>query len=414
MKFIGQIRERLQADTGFSAQFLQDAMLHLAIQKRCEILSFNNPESYWKHLQLAETEWSSLIEEVVVNETWFLRDEKPFQYLADHAKREWLAHSEKRSILSAPCASGEEAYSIAITLLEAGLTPGRFAIDGLDISERALQMARRRTYRATAFRGGTLGDSPYFERSPEGDYRLRNSFDECVKFRKANLLDPMSFPEGGKFDVIFCRNLLIYLDDKARFQLLEILTGLLQAGGLLFVGHADAGAVVGSRLQPCGPTGAFAFSVRAHASKPAAFAPRGPLRPIAIRKPEPIPVKTLPGARSTESGRSVAEKVSEEITLERATVLADAGKTKEANALCEDYLKTHPLCLRGTHLLAVLRLAVGDRDQAERLFNKVVYLDPRHMEALLHLKRLAELRGDRASVESWRRRIENNQAAIRP
>jgi chemotaxis protein methyltransferase WspC len=182
VKFIGQIRERLQADTGFSAQFLQDAMLHLAIQKRCEILSFNNPESYWKHLQLAETEWSSLIEEVVVNETWFLRDEKPFQYLADHAKREWLAHSEKRSILSAPCASGEEAYSIAITLLEAGLTPGRFAIDGLDISERALQMARRRTYRATAFRGGTLGDSPYFERSPEGDYRLRNSFDECVKF----------------------------------------------------------------------------------------------------------------------------------------------------------------------------------------------------------------------------------------
>lgn len=414
MKFVSQIRERLQTDTGFSPQFLRDEMLHLAIQRRCEAVSLPNAESYWNYLQSAEGEWSRLIEEVVVNETWFLRDEKPFHYLADHARKAWLGGPRKRSILSAPCATGEEAYSIAITLMEAGLGSDQFFVDALDISERALQTARFRTYRATAFRGGKLGDSPHFERLPGGDYSLSKNVAACVTFRKANLLDPLSFPEGSRFDVIFCRNLLIYLDDKARTQLLRTLEGLLHSDGLLFVGHADAGAIVSGRLQACGPSGAFVYSAQTAISKIPAISRREAPKPVLNRKIETPAFKPRQSVELKKPVRVAAEKPQEEGVLEKATQLADGGKLREATALCDTYLKAHPLCTRGTHLLAVLHLAAGDRAQAERLFNKVAYLDPRHLEALLHLKQLAELRGDRASAETWRRRIENNQPANRP
>jgi chemotaxis protein methyltransferase WspC len=413
MKFVGQIRDRLRADTGFSPQFLQDETLRLAIQRRCELLKLPDADCYWKHLQAAEVEWANLIEEVVVNETWFLRDEKPFQYLADHARKSWLGHSRKRNILSAPCATGEEAYSIAITLVEAGLNPDQFAVDALDISERAVQAARGRTYRATSFRGGKLGESPHFEQLPGGNYSLSKRFDACVSFRKANLLDPLSFPEGARFDVIFCRNLLIYLDDKARTQLLSRLEALLQDDGLLFVGHADAGAIASRRFQACGPSGAFVYLARDITAKIGTISHRVPVTPVRKSKIELIAPPIRQKAEPQKPARAAVEKSSGEATLKRATELADQGKLQEASALCDAYLATQPLCPRGTHLLAVLHLAAGNRELAERLFNKVAYLDPRHLEALLHLKQLAELRGDRASAENWRRRIENNPLSTR-
>jgi chemotaxis protein methyltransferase WspC len=413
MKFVGQIRERLQADTGFSPQFLQDETLRLAIQRRCELLELSDADTYWKYLQGAPVEWASLIEEVVVNETWFLRDEKPFQYLADHARKSWLGHPRKRNVLSAPCATGEEAYSIAITLVEAGLNPDQFAVDALDISERAVQAARARTYRATAFRGGKLGDSPHFEQLPGGNYTVSKRFDACVSFRTANLLDPLSFPESARFDVIFCRNLLIYLDDKARAQLLSRLEALLQDDGLLFVGHADAGAIASRRFQACGPSGAFVYHSREATAKTGTISSRAPASAVRKAKIEWVAPPICQKAEPQKSARVAVEDSGGEAALKRATELADQGKVQEASALCDAYLATRPLCPRGTHLLAVLHLAAGNREQAERLFNKVAYLDPRHLEALLHLKQLAELRGDRASAETWRRRIESNPLSTR-
>jgi chemotaxis protein methyltransferase WspC len=111
---------------------------------------------YAARLLASEAEQQALIEEVVVPESWFFRDERPFRWLADHARARWVADPTRPPLraLSLPCAGGQEPYSIAITLRDAGLAPGRLRIDAVDISARLLEIARRGVYSANAFRDG--------------------------------------------------------------------------------------------------------------------------------------------------------------------------------------------------------------------------------------------------------------------
>ena len=105
-----------------------------------------------------------MIEEVVVPESWFFRDERPFRWLADHVRARWITSPGRPPLhaLSLPCAGGQEPYSIAITLRDAGLPAARFRIDAVDVSARLLEVVRRGVYSANSFR------SPRFAARGEG------------------------------------------------------------------------------------------------------------------------------------------------------------------------------------------------------------------------------------------------------
>ena len=108
-------------------------------------------------MRRSEPELQELIEEVVVPESWFFRDERPFQWLREYVRERWLSDPSASAApgLESACAGGEEPYSIAMTLLDLGLPARRFQIDAVDVSARRLAIARRGVYSANAFRGST-------------------------------------------------------------------------------------------------------------------------------------------------------------------------------------------------------------------------------------------------------------------
>jgi chemotaxis protein methyltransferase WspC len=409
MNVLAEIREGLRIRTGFSGQFLPEEAIRSVVRARIQALQARDEHDYWVRLHDSDAEWGNLVDDLVVPETWFLRDQKPFEFLSELVKKRWLHDSRKVRLLSAPCSTGEEAYSIAITLLEAGLNLDRVSIQALDISERSLAVARKQIYRRQSFRAGSLHQTAHFVPLSVGEFRVAPPIAQAVNFRQSNLLDPGCFKEEACFDVIFCRNLLIYLEDDARQKVFAALHRLLAPDGVLFVGHADAGTFSKTSFQGFGPSAAFAFSKavakatvpeRTIASPPARFA----------KVTTPLTKKVVDLVTSSRPSKP-APRTPVEPSLEDAVRFADAGRLSEATRVLHDYLKLHRTCPNGIHLLAVIRIAEGKRTEAEQLLNQVAYLDPNHAEAMVQLASLCEIKGDHAAAKRWRTRVERTQAA---
>ena len=136
-------------------------------------------QTYLRRLQTSLAELEELIELVVVPETWFFSDRKPFTFLEHYVKSEWLPNRNNGilRLLSIPCSTGEEPYSLAMLLLNAGLTPDKFRIDAVDISKKALLKATNAVYNQNSFRGEDLPQRErYFQQT--ADQSFKNSFDK--------------------------------------------------------------------------------------------------------------------------------------------------------------------------------------------------------------------------------------------
>ncbi len=198
-------------------------------------------DAYLERLRTSAAEWTTMIEALVVPETWFFRDHEPFLFLKEHVRRKWLLAppQHRLRILSVPCSTGEEPYSIAITLLQAGLTPDRFHIDAVDISQHAIAAAQQAIYSDRSFREQAAHEaSCYFLRQAAG-WVLDKLIVQLVDFRTANLVDPGFLDRQPPYHLIFCRNMIIYLTASARNFVLKNLARLLGPQGILIVGHSE-------------------------------------------------------------------------------------------------------------------------------------------------------------------------------
>jgi chemotaxis protein methyltransferase CheR len=200
----------------------------------------------------------NLIEEVVdamtTNESFFFRDIKPFDLFRDHVLPPLLeARASKKSfrIWCAAASSGQEPYSIAMTLLEqkAKLAGWNYEIVGTDISWSILDKAEKGVYSQFEVQRGmpiTLLVK-YFEQQGE-TWRIKPEVREKIKFKFFNLLEsPASL---GKFDVVFCRNVLIYFDQKTKGEVLERIAALMPPDGMLFLGGAETVLGVSNAFKP--------------------------------------------------------------------------------------------------------------------------------------------------------------------
>ena len=213
------IVERLLAERiGLDPSSVGEGLIARGVHARMTALGLRSRADYERALLDRGDEVQALVEEVVVPESWFFRDDRPFQVLASFARSGWLTNPSRPPLaaLSIPCAGGEEPYSIAMTLLEAGLPVDRFRVNAVDVSARALARAIAGVYGSNSFRGA---DSPlrstYF-REQNGAFTLGLAVRSSVRFHLGNLLDPSLFADRPPFDAVFCRNVLIYLDDEAR------------------------------------------------------------------------------------------------------------------------------------------------------------------------------------------------------
>jgi chemotaxis protein methyltransferase WspC len=358
--------------------------------------------------------WQRLIEAIVVSESWFLREPKIFNH-AVHVVERILRQQPQATILSGPCAAGEEAYSLSLSLLQAGVPADCFRIVAADISERAIAAARRGVYTDNAFRAtdASLCDR-WFTQTPEG-WDVRSQVRQPVTFITANLLDPhdqqrLLTAAAGHFDLICCRNLLIYLTTAARQTMENSLQLLLAAEGEVIVGAAEATIMPVSRWQPTGP---LAFGRRARppsaiAAKPAARGATLRRRPPDQPPPPPAPAdKSSPVAQSASAVRSSASPhpvPSLPDPLVEAEGLANSGDIAAAISRCQQALDANPAQPALLFLEAVLLQSQGASAAAERLLEKVVYLEPNHEGALLALALAAGRRGDTAAERRYRRR----------
>lgn len=439
------IAAMLKQRIGLNEQSVGVHGIEQALRRRMSALRLDQAEAYWRRLQESEIEFRDFVNEIVIAESWFFRDLNPFQLLVSHLLEKARANGPKESwrILSAPCATGEEPYSIAMMLIEAGFRTHDFVIDAVDISEKLLAIARQLSYRASSLRGiEARFQKRFFQEPKAGEFLLSAEVREPVRFSQGNIVE-RAFGEGrGPYDAIFCRNLLIYLDEPARRQVVAHLDRLLVPGGLLVVGHAEAAAVTVPHFQPSKVPGAFAFfkssapevqHPRPRVShSPANFAGRHDSSPrkapppeAAIQWKEPLTPALSPSGQERKSsaagglpGSSAPEAWSsrgsqstgradpaDEGVLDKILSLADSGKLPEASALCRRYLEARPSCPRALYLLGVVQMASGKAQEAEGLFNQVVYLAPEHTEAMMHLAHLAESRGEAGLAGRWRERL---------
>ncbi|MCC5602224.1 CheR family methyltransferase [Nostoc favosum] len=417
------IENLLKQKIGLDPSTLGSVTIKRAISQCMANCGLTDITDYLARLQTSTQELEQLIEMVVVPETWFFRDREPFVFLSRYVMSEWFPnHRDKvMRILSVPCSTGEEPYSIAIALTEAGLATKNFSIDAVDISKKSLTKASLAIYSRNSFRGNNKErQERYFAQVGE-QYQLYESIKNTVNFIHGNLLDPSFLIEKIPYDVIFCRNVLIYLNNLAQKKTFQTLERLLVDNGLLFVGYSETQLLTPQFVTVRHPL-AFVYQKQEdknqefkHEKKltnkkepierKRNFPKFNPKLDVSITSKEilkkPKEAETIP-LNKTKSYDSTNILTS---TLKTAQTLAERGQLHEAINLCETYLHEEPTIADAYLLLGQLYRIQGNEQQAEQCFQKAIYLEPNHYEALIHLVLLKERRGDIANAAVIRERI---------
>ncbi|MGU7783037.1 CheR family methyltransferase [Burkholderia sp. PU8-34] len=402
-------------------------------------------DAYWQRLNASSDERRALIELIVVPETWFFRDREAFVTLARLALERLAAHPTRVvRVLSAPCSTGEEPFSAAMALLDAGLDPARFSIDALDLSDNALEHARRGRYGRNAFRGSAMEfRARHFVPVADGwllDERVR----ACVQFRQANLIEPLG-DGGARYDFVFCRNVLIYFERDAQDRVIRSLAHRLADDGMLFVGPAETGVAMRHGLRSARIPLAFAFQRPRAADRladgfaggfangfaggvagsfPGGFAVTRPAAPY--RRTERYAAARIAAARAAQPAwldgtrrpfvpaveRAAGERdkrapadaearpaSADAPTLEDAQALANAGAFDEAERALARFTDCVGPHAEAFYLHGLIADARGRASEAGDFYRKALYLRPTHHEALTHLATLLDVGGDRAGAQ---------------
>jgi chemotaxis protein methyltransferase WspC len=398
-----RIAALLKDRMGLDAESIGVTSVARAVGQRLAARGLKDVQVYWEQLIAFEQELQELIEAIVIPETWFFRDPEAFAALLRVVREEWLVkHAEGTlRILSLPCSTGEEPFSVAMALLDGGLPPSRFHIDAIDISTRAIAWAEQGDYGKNSFRGKDLSFRDRYFKPAERGYCLSEGVRRQVHFRHGNLLSSGWLHGAHGYDAIFCRNVLIYFDRVTQCRAIEVLGRLLTPSGLLFVGPSETGLLLDHGFISAGIPLAFAFRqnvssgpqprTRRRAAAPAIAAtktvPAKASKPASIARPQP---RSIPAEKTAAAA---------DHWIEQAQRLANQGKLVEALKYCEQNLRNQPASAETYHLIGLLHDAAGRVLEAAEHYRKALYLDPRHSEALVHLAVVLQKQGDAVGAQ---------------
>ena len=476
-----EIENLLRQHIGLNPESIGSRAVLRAIKKGLRQSELDSLSDYLAELKTSTTLMEELVELIVVPETSFFRNRVSYGFLRQWLLNEWKPQmSEARRplrILSLPCSSGEEPYSIVITLLEEGLALEDFHIDGVDISGVALEKARKGIFSPYAFRRRAYrNDDRYFSlAAPTGNdveegtlreladlnnvagrrravrYVLSDDVREKVVFHQGNVLDQTLLADALPYDIVFCRNMLIYFDRAARDRAFSFLNRVLRPNGLLFIGYAETGLIDFGQYQAVPYPQTFAFYKRSPSNKfdiettesthsTSSFKAANNRQQSVSQQidnssqanercqvtaenekiedfqtiqrshalsnglPKVLPVvKDINGAISNSQLLGLSD-------LEVARELADKGSLAQATELCDRFLVNHPSSAEAHLLKGELYLASGDEELALDCFSRAVYLNPQMREALTHLLMIQEGRGNTAKADVVRARLQRIEA----
>ncbi|WP_095119327.1 protein-glutamate O-methyltransferase CheR [Pseudomonas sp. Irchel s3f10] len=404
-RFFDFLKERI----GLDVTSVGPAIIERAVRQRTTLSQAAHADEYWQLLQGSRDEQQALIEAVIVPETWFFRYPESFATLGKLARNRLAELNNMRAlrILSLPCSTGEEPYSIAMALLDAGLKPHQFKVDGMDVSPLSVEKARRALYGKNSFRGQDLD---FRERhfTPEQDgHRVNENVREQVRLQVGNVLDPTLLASEPAFDFVFCRNLLIYFDQPTQKLVFEVLKRLTHFDGVLFIGPAEGSLLGRLGMRSIGIAQSFAFSRHSEPHPEPLPTPKPITLPVSqpLRSAPPPVVRNRPFAAVTALPIASKSTNPDAATLlANIAALANEGKSAEARAACEQYLRSHEPVAQVFYWLGLLSDVAGLTLEAQGFYRKALYLEPQHPEALMHLAALLQAQGDTAGARRLQER----------
>ncbi len=391
-------------------------------------------------------EWPALAGLLTVTETYFFRGREHFDALLGTVLPEWQARNhEPRGLrlLSAGCASGEEAYTLAIILRELApwLDPGRVEITGFDANREMLAKARAGRYSAWSLRETPPAIREKYFRAERQEFVLDESVRAMVAFEERNLAAPD--PGLGRprtFDAVFCRNLLMYFASDAATALVARLAQALAPDGFLFLGHAETLRGLSQAFHLRRSHGAFYYQLRDGREAPApvgtekawpAPAPAGPEETAGAAAPwfEEIGRASARIATLTAAAPAVAAPPSAgqagridaildlhrqerfadalahlrempsgpgsdpDLQVLQAVLLVNCGRLAEAEALCRPLLGRDDLNAGAHYVAALCREHAGALAAAEEHDAAAAYLDPLFAMPRFHLALMCKRQG---------------------
>jgi chemotaxis protein methyltransferase CheR len=454
-----RFRAALGRRLGLSFDDAKLGMLEDTLRRRLEATG-GAAESYLAHLEAepAREEIASLAGELTVAETYFFRNADQFRALVEAALPARMEARERErdrslSLLSAGCASGEEAYSLAIALRERALDPSwGVSITAVDVNPAMLDKARRGRYSSWALRETPPEIQRRWFREEGREVLVADEIRALVRLEERNLID--DDPELWRpdaYDVVLCRNVIMYfLPDVAR-RVVERVARALAPGGFLFLGHAETLRGVSQSFHLRHTHGAFYYQRKEGAEPRARVAADPPARSLAafvdgsdgwvdaIRKASQriealarAPDPRAPGPEEParwDLGKALElferERFADalavvdgfppqaardpDVLLLRAALLTHAGRLAGAEDACRSLLELDELSAGAHYLLALCREGAGDLGAAVEHDQVAAYLDPAFAMARLHLGLLRRRGGER---EAARRELEQALALL--
>ncbi len=242
-----QLRDQIYKRSGMFFADSSKYLLQKRLSPRARELNFDSFQKYFYFLQYdprAEAEYDQIFDLVTTNETYFFREPAQLSAFVEEIVPEIVSHKavKKIRIWSAGCSSGEEPYSIAMMLSEAGMyREAAFEIFASDLNQTVLAKARKGLYRENAFRSTDPAmREKYFAREPDGAWRISDEIRNRVSFGRLNIYDEARVSLLGMLDVVFCRNVIIYFDDKSKKIVISNFHRRLTDGGYLLLGHSES------------------------------------------------------------------------------------------------------------------------------------------------------------------------------
>jgi chemotaxis protein methyltransferase CheR len=241
------LTELIETRFGLSFDGVRGDILESRVKPRLQELCLGSLREYYLHLRFhpgRELEWSVLAAAITNNETYFFREAHQFDILTQHVLPPLRPGLKSRPlrILCAGCSSGEEPYSLVIALQNAGLEMAGITwdIEAHDVDPQQIERARLAVYDQSSLRACDADCRRRYFTSVGGRYQLKARHRQGVRFFETNLLIPNGRLSQGLFDVVLCRNMLIYFSEPAFKQVIELFDRSLRPGGYLMLGHSES------------------------------------------------------------------------------------------------------------------------------------------------------------------------------
>lgn len=456
-----RFRDYIHQHSGIYLEEQKSDSLRISLITRATRFGMGSLGEYFDMLTSDEEEFKELMNLVTINETSFFRFPAQFDALRTAIIPEILeskvSASRQFRVWSAGCSTGEEPYSIAMTLLDSGIEPLGYGLDvlGTDVSTNALLKAKNGVYPARSLLSVPQSvSSRFFEPTPQG-HRVVDRVRKIITFQYHNLIkEPYPLALMGNWDVIFCRNVTIYFRLESTRRVVDNFYESLNPGGYLFIGHSETLTSISDRFQPVEVGGVFlyrkplprkvysfteALEAR-HKNVPRRttqdrfadskeHAPATPHRRSRAGGAGVVPGAPKAGMRAsvptaaghvdsnedaaalldearvasaegrTDAVIEVASKILEinpsqpQAFLLLAYAHADSGDMQAATEECHRALAIDPLLAAARYVLGIIFQGEGDSLRAISEFKKTIYIDPAFVLAHFSLANLYRQRG---------------------